>query len=308
MSNELFYSNLTDLQLSAILNQELLLITADRAALMDHPAIMLVGDISGSGSAVVKTGLAGLDGYDEMSAVAEGSSAANVALTDASVSITVARQALRRQISDLAAIVNRARMDPARLAADMVGAGRMRLMSMIAALGASFSNVVGSTGVDMSVDDFFEGDILLNLASVPAEGRLAMLHGRQVGDLRQSLRAESGVLQWEQATRDMINAAGPGLVARFLGYDIFQSSKVPTANSAADRAGMMVGAGAIGKAEGSRVEQLGDVPGSTVAPGTKIWVGFERDEAGALTMVVGNYYVGVGILEQSRGVAVVTDA
>jgi len=306
MSNELLYSSMGDLELAAILNQELRLKLADRAALEVHPSIVLIGDVMGAGSTVIKTGFVGLDGYDAMSAVAEGSSSSNTALTDDAVSVTVARQALQRQISDLASIVNRGRMDPERLVADMVGAARMRKMAMLAALATSFTNTVGTSGSDMSVDDFFDGDIILNMASVPAEGRLAILHGRQIGDLRQSLRAESGALQWDQATVDMIKAAGPGLIARFLGYDIFQSSKCPAANTNADRAGMMLGAGALIYAEGTREPMIGDAAG-VLAPGTKVWIGFERDEAGALTKVVGNYYIGVNIAEDARGVAVITD-
>lgn len=306
MSNELFYSGMTDLQLAAILHQELILILADRASLGAHPSILELGDITGSGSAVLKVPLAGLDGYDVMTAVAEGSSASNAALTDGSVSITVARQALQRQISDLAAIVNKGRMDPERLVADMVGAGRMRLMAMIAALSSSFTRSVGSSGVDMSVDDFFDADILLNLANVPAEGRLAVLHGRQIGDLRLSLRAEGGAIQYEPTTAEMLKAKGPGLVGRFLGYDMFQSSKCPDANSGADHAGMMVGPGAIGVARGTRAPMIGDA-GQAIPAGTPVWIGFERDESGALTKVVGNMYAGVGILQDDAGVAVITD-
>jgi hypothetical protein len=306
MANEMLYSGMTDLQLAAILHQELLLLAADRAALGAHPSILELGDITGSGSAVMKVGLAGLDGYDVMAAVAEGSSSSNTGLTDASVSITVARQALQRQISDLAAIVNRSKLDPERLVADMAGAGRMRLMAMIAALSSSFTRTVGSTGVDMSVDDFFDGDILLSLTNVPAEGRLAVLHGRQIGDLRQSLRAESGALSLLPTSGDMLKAKGPGLVGMFLGYDIFQSSKCPDANSGADHAGMMIGAGAIGVARGTRAPMIGDA-GQAVPAGTPIWIGFERDEAGALTKVVGNMYAGVGILQDDLGVGVVTD-
>lgn len=306
MANELLYSGLSDLQLAAILHQETLLLLADRAALEPHPAILDLGDISGRSSTALKVSLGGLDGYNEMGAVAEGSAASNSALTDGSVTITIARQAIQRTISDLAGIVNGPRMDPARLVADCVGAGRMRLMSMIASLSSSFTNPVGSTGVAMSVDDFFDGDILLNMASVPADGRLAVLHGRQVGDLRQSLRAESGALQWDQPTLDMIKASGPGMIGRFLGYDIFQSSKCPAVNSGADRAGMMVGRGAIGKAMGTRRPMIGDA-GQAVPAGTAVWIGFERDESYAFTKVVGNMYAGVAILQDSLGVSVVTD-
>ena len=116
MSNELLYSGLGDLQLAAILNQELTLKLADRAGLGVHPAIIDFGDIAGRGSTVLKIPIAGLDGYDEMAAVAEGSASSNTALTDGSVNLTIARQSIQRTMSDLAGIVNGGRVDPARLA------------------------------------------------------------------------------------------------------------------------------------------------------------------------------------------------
>lgn len=306
MADELKYSTLTDLQLSATLYQEILLVLADRAALAAHPSIVEVGDIAGTGSAVIKVPLAGLDGYDLMAAVAEGSSSSNTGLTDASVSLTVGRQSLQRTITDLAQMVNGRRMDVERLARDMVGAAAMRQMEMIAALASSFTRSVGTSGSDMSVDDFFDGDILLNLSSVPADGRLAVLHGRQVGDFRQSLRAESGPLQYEPTTLEMLRAKGPGMVGRYLGYDIFQSSKAPNANSGADHAGMMIGAGAIGVARGTRRAGMDD-QGQQIPAGTPVWVGFERDEAATFTKIVGSAYLGVGILQDNLGVAVITD-
>jgi len=38
-----------------------------------------------------------------------------------------------------------------------------------------------------------------------------------------------------------------------------------------------------------------------------ISVEVERDAAGALTKIVGNYFVGVAIIEDGRGVSIITD-
>lgn len=308
MSNELLYSGLGDLQLAAILNQELLLKVADRAGLGVHPAIVDFGDIGGRASTVLKIPIAGLDGYDEMSAVAEGSASSNTALTDGSVSITIARQALQRQISDLAGIVNGGRMDPARLAEDMVGAAHMRLLSMVCGLFASFGSEVGSTGVDFDLDQFFEGDQILNLAGAPADGRLSILHPIQIGDLKTSLRAEGGAVSYMDATKEMIQAMGPGMVGRFMGYDIFQSNRCPSINSNADRQGAMLARGAIGKAFGTRRPMMGDGTGGLrIEQGTPIYIGFERDESYTFTKIVGNMFAGVAILQDALGVKITSD-
>lgn len=308
MADELKYSTLGDLELAAILNKELLLKVKDRAALGVHPAILDLGDISGAGSTVLKVPIAGLDGYDEMSAVAEGSASANVNLTDGSVNVTIARQALQRTISDLAGIVNGARMNPERLAADMVGAAKMRLLSMIAGLFSSFTSEVGSTGVALSLDDWFEGDQLLNLAGAPGEGRMAVLHPIQLGHLKSSLRAEGNVVSYMDATKEMIQAMGTGVVGTFMRYDMFVTSRCASVNSDADRQGAMLAPGAIGKVFGTRRPMMGDGTGGLqIAEGTPIYIGFERDESYTFTKVVGNMYAGVAILQDGLGVKITSD-
>ena len=306
MANEVFYSSHGDLMLSAVLHQELQLLLADRSSIWGHPALVYLGDLQGAGSTTIKSAQAGLDGYDEMAAVSEGSSTSNTALTDGSASATIARQALQYQMSDLFGLVGANGLDPVRLAASMVGSASMRFTSMVAALASGFSQSVGDTGVDMSVDDFFDADITLSLSSNAAQ-RIAMLHPVQVSDLRTSLRAEGGAVQFMEATKEMLMTKGPGFVGTFLGVDIFNSSKCPLANSSADRAGMMFCREAIVYADGTPrpIVQANSI---IVPAGSKIVVEFERDAAGALTKVVGNYYVGVAVGQDLMGVGIVTDA
>jgi len=130
MANEIYYSGLGDLRLAAVLHQEIALLLADRGSLRGQPAIVNYGDLSGRGSTVLEVPQAGLDGYDRMAAVAENASTSNTALTDASPSITIARQALQYQISDLANITDSVGLDTDRLAASMVGARQTLLSPM----------------------------------------------------------------------------------------------------------------------------------------------------------------------------------
>lgn len=305
MANEIYYSGLGDLTLSAVLHQELQLLLADRSSIWGHPALVYLGDLAGSSSTAIKSPQAGLDGYDEMAAVAENASTSNTALTDGSATATIARQGLQYQMSDLAALTSSVGLDPIRLAQSMVGSAAMRFTSMVTALSSGFSQSVGSTGVDMSVDDWFDADITLSLVSNAAQ-RLAILHPRQVADFRTSLRAEAGSVQFMSATADMLQAKGPGYIGSFLGVDILQSSKVPSVNGGADRGGMMFCRGAIVWADGS-VRQVQGAGGLVMPAGTKIMVEFERDAAGALTKVVGNYFVGVAEGQDLMGCAIVTD-
>lgn len=308
MANEVLYSGLGDLRLAKILNNEIQLLLADRFSLRNHPSIANFGNIAGRGSSVLSIPQAGLDGYDLMTAVgSETSSASNVALTDASADITIARYALRREISDLANMTDSVGLNVERLAADMVGGYEMAVTNAICDTIDGFSATAGTSGVDLSVDDFFSALFTLEQANV-ATPYVSVLHPVQVTDLQNSIRAEGGALQYIAATQEMLMAKGQGFAGSFLGVDIFKSSKVPTANAGADRAGAMMGYGAVGMAEGA-VRPIAALGGALQFPaGTVIAVEYERSSATALTSITGNAYFGVALLQDAMGVSIITDA
>lgn len=305
MANEILYSSIGDLRLPAILAAEIDLLIADRTWLWGHPALMYRGDIGGAGSDTIKRPLIGLGGYDEMAAVAENASVATTALTDSSVTLAIARQALQRSVSDLARLTDPASgmINVSALAADMVASAMARFTSMIAALGSGFSSSVGSTGVNLSVDNWFSAVLTLELANVDGP-YAAFLHGQQIGDLRTSLRSETGPLQFVPATSEVIQRVGQAAVGSFLGVDILRVNRIPTANAGADRAGMMIGSGAIQWADAA-VPGLG-IGGFTT--GGRVSVSVDRDSSAAITKIVGDYYVGVGEYQDAAGVGIVTDA
>lgn len=311
MANEITFANTGDLKLAKILNNEIQLLLADRFSLRNHPSIFQAGNISGRGSSVLSVPQAGLDGFDIMTtptgAAGELNPAANVALTDSSADITISRFALRREISDLANMTDSVGLTVERLAADMVGGYEMAVTNAICDTIDGFTTVAGTSGVDLSVDDFFSALFSLEQASVPTP-YVAVLHPVQLTDLQSSIRAEGGALQYIAATQEMLQAKGQGFAGSFLGVDIFKSSKVPTANGGADRAGAMMGFGAIGMAEGS-VRPIAALGGALQFPaGTIIAVEYERTAATALTSITGNAYFGVAKLQDSMGVSIITDA
>jgi len=182
----------------------------------------------------------------------------------------------------------------------------MRFTEMICQITDDFTATAGSSGVDMVVADWYDAQFALTQSSVTGP-YLAILHPVQLTDFQSSLRAEAGAVQYVPATAEMLAIKGPGFAGSFNGVDIFASSHVPTANAGADRAGGMFGAGAVGYATGSLTAVRG--AGGLVLPaGTPVVVEFERDAAGAMTTVVGNGFLGVAIVEDGRGVSIITDA
>lgn len=306
MGNEIFYSGLGDLRTAAVLSQELLLLAADRGNLWNAPGIVYFGEMANRSSTVLQVPIGGLDGYNRMAAVAENASTSNTAFTDASATITIARQALQYQISDLATLTDTLGLNPQRLAASMVGSAQMRLTEMIAGITDDFSATVGTTTVDMDSDDWFDAIFTLEQASVSGP-YMALLYPTQWTDLQTSIRSEVGPWSFVPATQDALTIKGPGYVGSLNGVEIFKSSLVPTANAGADSAGGMWGYGAIGWADASAPTPSAGASGVVYPAGTRIFVEFERDAAGALTKVVGNYYAGVSILQNGLGVSLITD-
>lgn len=291
-----------NIRLAAVLSLEVSLLLADRASLRGHEAIVDYGNIAGSGSETIRVPLLGLDGYDAMASTGEAAAPSGTALTYESPSITVARYALQRGISDLAAMTNSgAGPSIEMLAADFAGAYDMAVTTAICALFGSFSNSVGSATVDLSVDDFFAAIFQLEQSNV--NGRpIAVLAPIQVSDLQSSIRQEGGALQFIAATQAMLEAKGQGYIGEFAGVDIFKSDKVATSSG---RQGAMWVRGAIGMAEGRMTPS--PLLGSQVTASGPVVVDVDRSN-GAVSTLTGSGYFGVAELQDSMGVLIETDA
>ena len=293
----ILHSNLeTDLRLAAALDRGI------------HALLTDMGLVNGTGSDTKRVRLAGLDGYDAMSTTAaENTDVSNTSLTDSSADIAVARGALRYDESDLADLTGFDGSDitPNRLASSMVGAFEKWFNGLVATAIAGFGTDVGSSGVDMTVDDFFDAIYTLEIADVPGP-YFAMLHARQLADLQNSIRGESGVLSWLPASADMLRIKGQGFAGEYMGVGIYRNSQVTS--SGGNRHGGMWGLGALGHCLGvpqppaisaGRFMAFGQAP---------VLVEFDRDGSAATTEVIGHGYAGVSIIEDDRGVGIVTDA
>jgi hypothetical protein len=298
------YASLSDLTVASTLAAELQLKLGDRASLMNHPAITYVGDIAGSGSSVKKVGIVG-KGLDPMAAATDGDSVLSTALTNANVSITVARQALYRQVTDLAGQTWASVGDLVTWCAeDMVGAATLRAQTMICTAGSAFSTVVGTSGAALTVTNIFSAIAALEAVSAPGPF-LAVVSPKQLSDFQNSLRSETGALQWIPATADMIAIKGQGYAGSYLGIDFFVSSKVVTSGS--DKLGFIISYGAIGYADGTPAPIMGS--GGVMYPmGTKMYVEMGRTPEAAISKIVGNYYVGFAELQDGMGVQLQTRA
>lgn len=306
MANEVYFSGLSgNARVAAILNQFVVTKLTDTASLVNHPSITQLRSMNGSGSTVVQVPVVSW-GANAMASVAENSTVSNTALTTTNANVTIARQALRRQISDLAQLTSAGiALDVSleSIAGDMVLAYNKRVTTMIAALSTTFSSSVGSTGVDLTVANFYAAIFQLQLNS--ADGMFtAILHPQQINDLISSLRSETGPGQYLATSADQVQAKGPGFRGNLFGVDIFASANVPAVNTNADYHGMMIAPGAIGVATATAAPILG---GATIASQSPILVELERDASSGSTIIVGSAFVGVAELDDLRGVGILSD-
>jgi len=308
VANEVYFSGLSgNARVAAILNQFVVTKLTDTASLVNHPSITQLRSMNGSGSTVVQVPVVSW-GANAMASVAENSTVSNTALTTTNANVTIARQALRRQISDLAQLTSAGiALDVSleSIAGDMVLAYNKRVTAMLGDLAQGFSTSVGSTGVDLTVANFYAAIFQLQLNS--ADGIFtAVLHPVQVNDLISSLRSEVGPAQYLATSQDQVQAKGPGFRGNLFGVDVFSSANgINTANAGADRIGMMIAPGAIGVATATAAPILG---GATIASQSPILVELERDASSGSTIIVGSAFVGVAELDDLRGVGILSDA
>jgi hypothetical protein len=305
MANEILYAGLADQRTAEILSGEYLRMLAARESLPNHPALVYGGDAAGTGSIVVKVPHLGLDGYDLPNSVADGSAIANTALSDSSTAITVARYSKAYEISDLARLSDRGLLSPQAFAQDAVVSSAALLVSLVAPLMSGFSQTVGTSGVDLSIAQYFSAIGTLEVNNVPGP-YLAILHPQQVADLRAAIAASSaGAIQWLPESQEQVRLLGNGFRGTFGGVQIFSTTYVPTVAGGADRGGGMFGKGAVLWADAS-------IPASNSSEeliiGGKVLFERDREPKQGLTQYVTHRFVGVSEGIDLAGCQIATDA
>lgn len=298
---------IADEVIAAQISGQILLLLADRNALPNHPALRYVGEITGIGSNAIKVPAVGMMGYDLMATGTEGDPVANTALTDSSATITVVQKTKVYEPSDIARIVDRQGfLKREALAMDAVLSGMATQRSMIANITDDFTATVTNSGVDATFAQALDCVTTLEIAKV--EGPyMGILHPVQWGDIRKDVAtASGGAIQFNAGSQALLDGMkGLGYKGNWIGVDWFTTTDVPTANSAADRAGGVFGNGAVLWADGTPVV---DNPLDQYLLAGKVLFERGRVVAGGTTKWASHRYIGVGIGINAAGVSLITDA
>lgn len=294
-----------NLRLAAMIENEVRATLADMASIRNSGALLFAGDVANIGSDSIRLRYANWGAATPFATAADGADVGSATLTPSTVDLTVGRSALRYDITDLAVMSGLGNdIDPFSLAANMAASAEARINEVICATFASAAQSIGTSGVNMSVDDFFDAMFFLELGSNDG-GFAAVLHPQQLSDLVDSLRSESNnALAYAPATAEMMAIKGQGYAGSMLGVDIFKSSYVE--ESGGNKIGAMFSKG-VAYAVGTPRPLAG--AGAEIRPaGTPVVIAFQRDESAGLTEIVGHLYCGAAITEQARICKIVTDA
>jgi hypothetical protein len=302
------FSNMENiLRLSAMISQEINLLLKDNTNLRNTPLLSYQGSINGTGSDTVRVRLAGLDGYDSMASAGteiSDESANTTGLTINSADLVAARQYIIYQMSDLSSMsgFGGSDVDPFRIAQSIAGSYETRFAELTGEAAALFATTAGANTTTLSVDDFFDAIFALEQASsgAGATGPYAcVLAAKALTELQDSLRNETGnAVSRMQSSMDMLQAKGENFAGNLFGVDVYRSAHVKE-NASAGFDNYMISPMALGFVDGipSGVQGSADL----MSMG-KVVVEFDRRPMSASTYIVGHAYLGLGIIEDARGV------
>lgn len=298
------YASLSDLRVAAYLNQQLFQLLHEPTDL--RQCLIEVPFSPNMGSAAVKLGL--YNPVDVFAAPGEDTATSVTNITDASATLTVAKYGLQRELTDLAALTGGPDLDV--LANDMVLSANYTLASLLTAAFPSLATSVGTSGVNLTVDDIYSAIYAMHLSSVTGPF-YCILKPKQFNNFMASLRGEGGASAFSSATNDMLAVKGPGFKGVWNGIEFYTHGTCVTANAGVDVVGALFGRGCYAFTE-APLDRITNYMAASVAPaGSKLVVEFARGSTGATagkTFIQGQYYPAIAEVEDLRGVKIVTKA
>jgi hypothetical protein len=223
----------------------------------------------------------------------EGTDLSNTAISTTKATITAAEVGLMAEITDVleaSDILN----GLSEYSPVLARAVKTKIDADCCALLANTNSgtAVGSSGVDLTYANFLSGLTVAENANAHSAGQIVcVLHTQQGGDLRSNMGSTNTIFSQIDARKELYSNMA-GYFGTLHEVDIFTDTNVPTANTAADRAGGFF------------------VKGYTFGMATKwaVRVELERNASKRATEIVCTANYGVGELVDAAGCPIVTDA
>ncbi len=276
-----------DLVASAIVAREAGLALGDRVFVGAHPvfAAGYLGDLGSSSSGTINKEL-GDWGDEALNSVAEATSMGGATdFTFTSLSATVSRQGLHRNVSRLLGVLEPTGkiLDPAMFGYDAASAWGKRFTELSATVGATFTKDAGGTS-----EAPLEWDVLIDATSsleadeadVDEGNVVAILHPKQWGDLRKQLTSTDlgdAMTHAPEAYQGIV-AKKLGYKGRFYGIDVYTTNQVPKNAGNTDYVGCILTPQSVAWAD-AKIPATGR-PEEIMVDGGKlqIWMDYDADK------------------------------
>jgi hypothetical protein len=185
------YSAAANIRLAQMIMNEVNLILADPTNLMMYDGIVNLGSVVGTGSDTARMRFSDMGFSTSFASTNDGVEVSSSDPTFSNQDFQVGRYALRYDLTSLAQMTGYGSdLDPFTIAQAMAQSAIATMSDVIAATFPSFTtNQVGTSGVDLSVDDIL--DAIFELETGNNTQFSCILHSVQYADFRQSLRSES---------------------------------------------------------------------------------------------------------------------
>jgi len=228
--------------------------------------------------------------------------------TTAHFDVTVARYSRAYALTDLIPISGDA-IDLNRVVQNLVNGVSLTFTDLICDQfhNGAFSNSVGTSGVNLSVDDIYDAIFQLT-STLNAPPYACVLHPIQFNDFLSSLRSETGAAQFAPATVEMLGQKGTGYKGSWMNTDFYVSDSVDN-TPAGNYTGAMMSQGAIAYVMAPVARLLGHIPaGNLILDAGDLVVELDRTASDGVSAAYAHCFLGVSGAEDSRGVRIRTDA
>ena len=304
MADEILYSSIGDLSITAALNRRVFELVHDPTDLRNI-CVNVGGTSFDLGSTATKVGQ--VQPAYAMTAPGEFTAAANTALVDSSFTLTAAARQLRFTQSDLAALVSNGRVDPEMLAEFIARSVGYTATDLICTAGATAStNVGGGAGVDATIDDVYDAIYALRAANAPGPYFGVFAHN-SFNEIIASLRSETGAMEFQQATADMLALRGPGFQGFWNGIGFYSVDSVIEDTSVNQNFVMGLGAIAYKEEDVTSWARRAGVSTEVMQPGSSVYITSFYEDTTRDLRIIGNYYGAFALAEAARIVGVTTD-
>lgn len=283
-------------------------IVADKFSIRTTPALMAVGDVAQRGTDTLRKRRAGLGYSLSFASKTEQESTSASTFDTEVIDVAVGRYAMALELTYTAEMVGDiALTDAMFLANTTVDSFEGTFMDVLADTIMGFTTDKGTSGAAATIDDVFDVKFyFLENSTGLIEGDIYfMLHGHQLAQIENSLRAEAGAFQYRQDVQGFLDMQRQGFKGQLLGMNFFASNRVNS--SGGNRHGAAWVPGALGYAFGTPTAVMGSY--QSVKPANlPIIIEFVEAPATATRTIVANAWFGQGITYDLKGVGFVTTA